>query len=293
LVGRLILILGDQLSDNIAALKRADKATDRVVMAEVLGEGQAVPHHPQKIVLILTAMRKFADHLRALGWTVDYSTLDDPANSQTLAGEVLRRASESGSSAVIATAPGDWRLRQMLDDLPLTVTVLPDDRFLCSETEFAAWAKDRKALRMEWFYRDMRRKTGLLMVGDQPEGGQWNYDHDNRKPATPDLFRPKPPRFAPDETTRDVMALVAEHFPNHFGDVKNFAWATTPEQAHQALEHFITHSRRALAMNRMRCWAMIPFCRIRCCRLISTLACSIRCMSASGPRQNITRAARP
>ncbi|GHC48474.1 cryptochrome/photolyase family protein [Neogemmobacter tilapiae] len=242
MVGQLILILGDQLSDGIAALKRANKATDRVVMAEALGEGQAVPHHPQKIVLILTAMRKFADRLRSLGWTVDYSTLDDPANSQTLAGEILRRASENGSSAVIATAPGDWRLRQMLEDLPLRVTVLPDDRFLCSEADFAAWAKDRKALRMEWFYRDMRRKTGLLMVGEQPEGGQWNYDHDNRKPAVPDLFRPKPPRFAPDETTRDVMALVARHFPNHFGEVQNFDWATTPEQANEALDHFIQHS---------------------------------------------------
>jgi deoxyribodipyrimidine photolyase-related protein len=241
-VGRLILILGDQLSENIAALRLADKTTDRVVMAEVMGEGQSVPHHPQKIVLILTAMRKFAERLQTLGWTVDYSTLDDPANSQTLAGEILRRASENGIGQVHATAPGDWRLRQMLTDLPLSVTVLPDDRFICSEADFAAWAKGRKALRMEWFYRDMRRKTGLLMTGDQPEGSQWNYDHDNRKPAAPDLFRPKPPRFAPDETTRAVMALVAQLFPKHFGNLAPFDWATTPEQANQALDHFITHS---------------------------------------------------
>ena len=242
MVGRLILILGDQLSENIAALLGADKAKDRVVMAEVMGEGQSVPHHPQKIVLILSAMRQFAQRLQAAGWTVDYSTLDDPANSQTIAGEILRRASESGAGEIIATAPGDWRLRQILADLPLQVTVLPDDRFICSEAEFATWAKDRKALRMEWFYREMRRKTGLLMSGDQPEGGQWNYDHDNRKPAAPDLFRRKPPRFAPDETTRQVMDLVARHFPKHFGKLEGFDWATTPEQASQALDHFMTHS---------------------------------------------------
>ena len=238
---RLILILGDQLSPDIAALRAGDITRDHVVMAEVMAEGTSVPHHPQKIVLILTAMRKFADELRSHGWRVLYSPLDDPANSQSIPGELLRRASETGAQSVLATQCGEWRLRGSLDDLPLPVTQLPDDRFICSETEFGAWAEDRKQLRMEYFYRDMRRKTDLMMDGDKPAGGQWNFDHDNRKAAKSDLFRAQPLRFEPDQTTRDVIALVAIKF-THFGTLDGFGWATTRAQALQVLDHFITHA---------------------------------------------------
>ena len=238
---RLILILGDQLSPDIAALRAADITRDYVVMAEVMAEGTSVPHHPQKIVLILTAMRKFAAQLRALGWRVLYSDLDDPDNSQTITGELLRRAVDTGAHSVLATQCGEWRLRAVLDDLPLPVTQLPDDRFLCSEAEFATWADGRKQLRMEYFYRDMRRKTNLMMEGDKPAGGQWNFDHDNRKAAKPDMFRKPPLRFEPDAVTRAVMATVQSRF-THFGTLDGFGWATDRHQALKVLDHFITHA---------------------------------------------------
>ncbi len=238
---RLILVLGDQLSPQIAALRAGDPARDVVVMAEVMAEGQSVPHHPQKIALILTAMRKFARHLRAQGWRVAYSALDDPENSQSIHSELLRRAAEFGADHAIATRCGEHRLQALIDDLPLRVTSLPDDRFLCSEAEFAAWATDRKLLRMEYFYREMRRKTGLLMAGDKPVGGQWNFDHDNRKPAKPDLFRPRPPQFPPDDETQAVLALVGQRF-QHFGRVEPFHWATDRAQALAVLDHFISHA---------------------------------------------------
>ncbi len=95
---------------------------------------------------------------------------------------------------------------------------------------------------MEFFYRDMRRRTGLLMEGDQPAGGQWNFDHDNRKPAKADLFRPRPPRFAPDPITEEVLALVETRFPGNFGTLRPFGWATTRTQALEALDHFIAQS---------------------------------------------------
>lgn len=238
---RLILVLGDQLSPDIAALRAGDKARDVVVMAEVMAEGQSVPHHPQKIALILTAMRKHARHLRAAGWRVAYSTLDDPDNSQSIPGELLRRAAGAGADEVITTRCGEHRLQAVLDELPLRVTTLPDDRFVCSEDAFTTWATGRKQLRMEYFYRDMRRKTGLLMDGDQPVGGQWNFDHDNRKPARPDLFRPRPPRFVPDAETCAVLDLVETRF-RHFGQLRPFVWATDRAQALQVLDHFINHA---------------------------------------------------
>ena len=242
MVTRLVLILGDQLSMDMAALRAADPARDIVVMAEVRAEGTYVPHHPQKIVMILSAMRHFADELRAAGWTVAYSRLDDPDNTQSIPGELVRRAAEHGAAEVLATRPGEWRLITALDDMPLPVTQLADDRFLCSDAEFAAWAEGRKQLRMEWFYREMRRKTGLLMDGAQPTGGQWNFDHDNRKAAKPDLLRPRPPRFAPDAVTTEVMALVEAQFPAHFGKIRPFGWAVTRRDALAALAHFISQS---------------------------------------------------
>ena len=242
MVARLILVLGDQLSHGLSSLAAADRAQDVVVMAEVMAEGTYAPHHPQKIALFLSAMRHFADALRADGWTVAYTKLDDPGNTQSIEGELLRRAAEYGATQVISTRPGEWRLIQMLDDLPLSVTQTPDTRFIASDAEFAEWAKDRKQLRMEWFYRDMRRKTGLLMEGDKPAGDQWNFDHDNRKRAKPDLMRPKPPRFAPDRVTAEVLDLVEERFPDHFGKLRPFGWAVTRADALAALDHFITQS---------------------------------------------------
>jgi deoxyribodipyrimidine photolyase-related protein len=238
---RLILVLGDQLMADVAAL-RAARPGDVVVMAEVMAEGTYVPHHPQKIALILSAMRHFAEELRAGGWQVAYSRLEDAENSQSIVGELIRRAAELGVRKVIATAPGDWRLRQALADCPVPVTMLPDDRFLCSEAEFGAWAEGRKQLRMEFFYREMRRKTGLMMEGEKPAGGQWNFDHDNRKPAKADLFRPRPPRFAPDAVTEEVLALVEARFPAHFGAARPFGWAVTRGDALIALDHFARHA---------------------------------------------------
>jgi deoxyribodipyrimidine photolyase-related protein len=240
-VVRLVLVLGDQLTPTVAALKTADRARDLVVMAEVEDEASYVPHHPKKIALFFAAMRKFAQRLRDDGWQVAYTRLDDPMNAGSIPGELLSRAAETGATEVIATEPGEWRLIGLLNALPLTVTLLEDDRFVASHAEFAGWAKGRKQLRMEWFYREMRRKTGLLMEGDQPAGGQWNFDHDNRKPARDDLFRAPPLSFEPDATVREVLDLVEARFPSNFGVLRPFGFATDAEGALRALDHFLDH----------------------------------------------------
>ena len=239
---KLVLVLGDQLSHDIAALRGADKASDVVVMAEVATEASYVPHHPMKIAFLFTAMRKFSAELRDQGWRVAYTALDDPNNAGSIPGELLRRAEETGAGKVLATEPGEFRLIAALHDTPLDVTLLPDDRFLCSHTEFADWAESRKALRMEYFYREMRRKTGLLMDGDQPEGGQWNFDHDNRKPAKSDLFRKGPPKARGDDVLAEVLDLVEARFGGNFGALRPFPYQTDRAGALRALDHFIEHA---------------------------------------------------
>lgn len=239
---RLVLVLGDQLTEGLAGLAAADRSQDVVVMAEVMAEATHVRHHPQKITLVFAAMRKFAARLAAAGWRVAYTRLDDPANAGSIPAELLRRADETGASTVMATRPGDWRLAAELGALPLEMHILEDTRFLCSPSGFANWAKGRKSLRMEWFYRDIRRKTGILMEGDRPAGGRWNFDAENRKPPKSGLVFPDPPTFTPDATVGAVLDLVAARFGEHFGDLELFGWPTDREQAQARLAHFLRHS---------------------------------------------------
>ncbi len=236
---RLVLVLGDQLSPNLSALRKCDKDGDVVVMAEVADEAAYVPHHPKKIAFLFAAMRKFAAKLRDDGWQVAYTTLDDPDNCGSITGELIRRVSEYDAKGVVYTEPGEWRLIEALGDMPLKTHQLPDDRFIASHQEFDDWADGRKQLRMEYFYRDMRRKTGLLMDGDQPEGGKWNYDHDNRKPAPDQVDYSGPMQFTPDDVVAEVLDLVDDHFADNFGTLRPFWFATDTGQARQHLAYWI------------------------------------------------------
>ena len=213
-------------------------------MVEVRDETRYVKHHKKKIALIFSGMRHFAEELRADGWRVDYVTLDDPANTHSFTGEVRRAAKRLKARSLRVVAGAEYRVRQMQeewgDSTGLPVEILEDDRFLCPIGDFYTWAQGRSEHRMEYFYRDMRRQTGLLMTADgKPEGGKWNYDHDNRATPPRGLNYPGPERFAPDAITNDVLALVAREFDDHFGDLEPFGLAVTRDQALKVLKHFI------------------------------------------------------
>jgi deoxyribodipyrimidine photolyase-related protein len=239
----LVLILGDQLSDTLSSLRARDPARTVVLMAEVMGEATYVRHHRKKIVLVLAAMRHFAARLKAAGWQVDYVALEADGNTGTLGGELERAVRRHGASAVYLTEPGEWRLKLEADgwaaSLGVPVTVLEDDLFIASHADFAAWAEGRKALRMEFFYREMRRRTGLLMDGDAPAGGRWNFDAENRAPPAGGLFPTEPLRHDPDVVTWAVLAMVARRFPDGFGSLDDFRFAVTREQALASLAHFV------------------------------------------------------
>jgi len=245
-VRNLILVLGDQLTPSLSSLVAGDPARDRVLMAELQDEASYVRHHKKKIAFLFSAMRHFAEELRGLGWTVDYVTLDAPHNQGNFSDQIAHGIAQMNPERVIVTEAGEWRVAEMVKGwsarFGLPVDILPDDRFLCSPAAFARWAAGRKQLRMEYFYRDMRRQTGLLMEGDQPVGGQWNFDAENRKPAAIDLFMPRPKASAPDTITLEVLALVEARFENHFGDLSPFWFAVTRKQAEQAFAAFVAQA---------------------------------------------------
>ncbi len=242
-MGALRIVLGDQLSAGISALAGLDQARDVVLMMEVMEENTYVRHHKQKIVLVLSAMRHFADALRRDGVSVDYVRLDDPDNSGDLTSEIQRAVARHSLDRLVATESGEWRVQRMVETWQaatgLPVEVRPDDRFFASRARFAAWARGRRLWRLEHFYREMRREHDLLMDGEKPAGGEWNFDADNRKPLAASTRPPDRLRFPPDETTRDVMALVERRFADHFGSLEDFGWPVSRGDALRALSHFI------------------------------------------------------
>jgi len=240
----LVPILGDQLSQSISSLRDADKARTIVLMMEVADEASYVRHHRRKLAYIFSAMRHHAAALEAAGWRVDYVRLDDEAAPQSFTGEVARAVARHAPERIVVTEAGEWRVQAMLDSwatlFGLPVEIRSDDRFIASHAEFARWAAGRQALTMEYFYREQRRKTGLLMTKDgKPEGGRWNFDKENRKPAAADLFVPAAPRFPADRITGHVIDLVRSRFNHLLGSLDDWDLAVTRADAEAAQQAFL------------------------------------------------------
>jgi len=240
---KLRLVLGDQLSTTLASLSDATH-DDLILMCEVNQEATYVKHHKKKIVFVFSAMRHFAKTLRDQGLRVHYVTYDDPKNTGSLRGEVEAQIQQHDISDIVLTKPGEFRLLAEFETwarlLNVDVDLREDDRFLSTPAEFAAWAEGRKQFRMEFFYREMRRKYRVLMDGPDPIGGQWNFDADNRKPPPKSLNVPDTYKAPVDAVVTEVTHLVAREFPDHFGDLDPFHFAVTREGALRALDQFMT-----------------------------------------------------
>jgi len=242
-INTLRLILGDQLSHQMSSLTDYDPICDIILMCEVSDEMTYVKHHKKKIAFILSTMRHFAEELKERQYTVHYTKLDDQKNLGSIRAEVEQVLKTYPIDRIIVTQPSEYRvyedIRTWENDFQISVEIRPDNRFLCAPKDFEIWAKDRKQLRMEYFYRDMRKKYSILMEGETPVGGQWNTDAQNRNPPTNSLRIPKPYDNDHDEITHKVLALVEEYFPDHFGDLHPFSFAVKRDQALDALEMFI------------------------------------------------------
>jgi deoxyribodipyrimidine photolyase-related protein len=237
------LILADQLSHSLASLQDCDLDNDWVLIAEVREEASYVKHHKKKIAFLFSAMRHFAEELRGQGHNLHYTLYNDEDNQSSLFGEVERVCKQKNINKVVLTYPGEYRvltdMQSWQKKLKIPVEIRQDDRFLSSLDEFATWAHERKQLRMEFFYREMRKKWHFLMDGDKPVGDKWNFDSSNRKALPKGMSPPLPSKFEPDAITRDILTLVAENFSDHFGKLEDFHFATTRDQALVVLHEFV------------------------------------------------------
>jgi deoxyribodipyrimidine photolyase-related protein len=252
---QLVIILGDQLDRGGAAFDGFDRARDRVWMAEVAEESTHVWTHKGRIAVFLSAMRHFRDALVADGIEVDYTELaakpraGEPTSlAESLAATLAAaRKAKRFPERLVVVEPGEWRVRQALEraarEAGLPLEIRTDRHFFTTADEFAAHAKGRKQLRLEYFYRPLRTKFGVLMDDGEPAGGAWNYDAENRGafPKTGPGTLPAPRRFEPDRVTRGVLDLVAKRFAKHPGNLDHFDWPVTPADARAALDDFLAH----------------------------------------------------
>ncbi|MDX5360182.1 MAG: cryptochrome/photolyase family protein [Alphaproteobacteria bacterium] len=240
----LAVVFGDQLNHDSALFDGFDAVCDRVLMMEVAHEATYVPQHAQRLVLFFSAMRHHAAEAEEQGRPVDYVRLDDPGNTGTFEGEIARAVARHRPERIAAVLPGDWRVARLLEkaaeEAGLPLDILPDRHFLSTPEEFAAWAEGRRELVLEYWYRHLRRRDAILMDGDAPVGGAWNFDAENResfgKSGPPEV--PNLRRFCPDAVTREVMDMVARRFPDAPGDLDGFDWPVTHAEALVAARDF-------------------------------------------------------
>jgi deoxyribodipyrimidine photolyase-related protein len=256
------LILGDQLDVENAALKDLNPKTDEVLMVESAFEAQHVWSHKVRITLFLSAMRHFAEHLKSLDIKLTYIE----HSPKTIAEELRKKIKAGKFTHLVCVEPGEWRLKKAIEDLAAELKIIleirQDTHFYCSHEDFKEWVADKKELRLEYFYRLMRKTHGVLIDQDgKPEGGQWNFDRDNRKPFPkkgPGLI-PSPELFKPDAITKTVMAEVEQRYPDHPGSLAHFQWPVTRKQALQALEGFVEHRLATFGIYEDAMWTGTPF----------------------------------
>jgi deoxyribodipyrimidine photolyase-related protein len=263
---RLCLILGDQLALDSPLLSSLHHHEDAILMIEADSEAQVVWSHQARIALFLAAMRHFAQTLRATtALAVHYVALDSvapPGFAQRLREQlrILR------PQQLCVQQPGEWRMltliQQVCAEENVLLQIVPDVHFLCTPEEFATWAGQKKELRLEFFYRAMRQRYQVLMTPQgEPEGGQWNYDAENRRgfgKAGPGAI-PEPAWFQPDAITQRVFDLVRERFADHPGRLEHFAWPVTRTQALQALQQFIAQRLPHFGPTQDAMWTQTPF----------------------------------
>ena len=260
----LILILGDQLDRHSSVFDGFDPALDHIWMAEVRDESTHVWSHKARTALFLSAMRHFAAELAQKSYPITYLRLGEHGFT-CLESTLAAAIHQFNPARVVLTKPGDHRVRGNLKAVCALANTpyaeRTDTHFYCSEEDFSDWARGRKEFRLEHFYRMLRKRENILMVADKPEGGDWNYDSDNRGSfgAQGPGFVLPPKAFLPDEITAEVLALVAREFAEHPGELTHFDWPVTPEHADAALADFIAHRLCAFGQYQDAMWQSEPY----------------------------------
>ncbi len=268
------LVLGDQLNQQHSWF---DEKSDDVIyfMAEMKQETNYVKHHIQKVVAFFLAMRHFAEDMQKKGHSFVYYELNNPNNTQDLAKNIEQLVNEHEIEVFEYQLPDEYRLDQQLQEITKNLNIetkaVDSEHFYTSRTDVADFFKEKKEMTMEYFYRDMRKKHGLLMINEKdPEGGKWNFDKSNRKKWT---GKPAiPPHISFNREVKELIDLLQSEGIETFGNIdeNQFVWPVSRKECLESLdffckkllvhfgdyedamhtdEKFLFHSRLSFAMN--------------------------------------------
>jgi deoxyribodipyrimidine photolyase-related protein len=239
------LILGDQLNPNHPWFNEVKKDVHYVLM-EMRQETDYTPHHIQKVLAFFGAMRNFAKSLKQKGHQLQYFTLDDPENKQELIANLNYLITTQKMSCFEYQEPDEVRLDDQLKSFCQTLSIpykcFSSAHFMTSREELSSFFKGKKQFVMEFFYRHMRKKFDLLMLGNQPEGGQWNFDKNNRKkwkgtPAIPSAYLPQ------HQHLKTLYELLQKNNVKTIGkfDQEHFYFPLDRDEALRQLNYFCEH----------------------------------------------------
>jgi len=236
------LILGDQLNHHHSWFQEKDD-NSLYVMMEMRQETDYVKHHIQKVIGFFAAMRSFAQNLENQAHNILYLRLDDKRNTQSLTQNLQWIIEQKQITQFEYQLPDEYRLDVQLKAFSATLTiptkVYDTEHFLSHRNELGDFFKGKKTFLMESFYRMMRKKYGILMDGNEPLTGQWNYDADNRKKLPKDHRPIEPLVFS--RNVSDIYELVQNQEIKTIGSVNanNFFWPITRQESLQLLDFFV------------------------------------------------------
>lgn len=283
----LIIIFGDQLNLDSSVLKEADKENDCLWMAEVVAESEYVWNSKQRIALFLSAMRHFREELKDNGFRVEYSEIEQ--SEKSLSEQLIKDVKRLNPEALVVVKPGEWRiekgLNQVAKKLDIPLRIVADDHFIDSPENFVKWAEGRKGIRLEYYYRELRKRYKILMDGDGPAGGEWNFDKENRGSfgkKGPEHI-PEGKSYDPDSITEEIIDLVNSKFEDHPGSLNTFVWPVNREQALRALEDFVENKLPLFGKYQDAMWQGEPY-------LYHSLLSSSLNLKLLNPREVIERA---
>jgi len=235
--GEVPWLLGTHLTEQCGPLARAPEGSE-VLLVEAHDFARRMPYHHHKLTLVFAAMRHARDRLRAAGYDVTYIKADT-------FGEAFETFFADNPDATLVTmrSPShgaERRFRELVDEAGGDLRVVENELFVSTRRAFDEWADGDEAFRHERFYRWMRRQTGVLMDGDDPVGGEWNYDAQNREFPPEEWEAPPVPAPEPDAVTEETADWVSAEFDT-WGSSEGFRWPVTRQQAREHLEQFVTH----------------------------------------------------
>ena len=244
-VRRLVVVLGDQLDYQRYCPNDFNPHQDMFWMAEATEESTHVLSNKHRIVFFLSSMRHFRDYLGVQNLPLIYHELASDGTDSSLSSILEADINRLKPQEIYLKQPGDYRVRtsliKVIEKLGVPLTIAEDESFLCSQEQFSDHASNRKVLRLEFFYREIRRRHNILIDNDKPVGGEWNFDKNNResfgKKGPPSI--PENQGTKPDKITQEVIQFVDARFTDHPGNLDNFNWPVTPNDAEAQLDHFI------------------------------------------------------